>query len=291
MSILKKLRFKWEPLGAVPPHELVDARGQLHHSVQLIAAAGKSLISERPDDSHTSMHWNDTEKAFEGELIGDSPPLIVGISPENLTLYVRQHNQGNLRTYALHDTTLDSALSWLKSIFGDRGLDASKITLKMHYEIPPHPVGNGQTFKISNPDHFKEISCYFANANSILHAVKSNIPGAGRVRCWPHHFDIALLLAIDKDKSAEAARSIGIGLSPGDAQYREPYFYISPWPPPDVQKTKLLDLPVGRWNTEGWVGALLLASEFSSNSKQKEIMSTFVTNGISICAEILEYRQ
>jgi len=288
---MKALRFKWELLGTVPPHELVDAREQLHHSVQLIAAAGKSLISERPDDSHTSMHWNDTEKAFEGEPIGNSPSLIVGISPANLTLYVRQHNQGNLSPYALQDTTLASALTWLISIFGASGFAVSNLTLKMHYEIPPHPVSGGQTFHISNPDHFKEISRYFANANNILHAVKSIIPDTGSVRCWPHHFDMALLITIDKDKSAEDTRSIGIGLSPGDTQYSEPYFYISLWPHPDVQKTKLLDLPVGRWNTEGWVGALLLASEFSSNSNQKKIVSTFVTSGISICAEILKYGQ
>jgi len=290
MTILDKLNFKWEAVGSVPPHELVDARRQLHHSVQLIAAAGKSLIPERSDDSHTSLHWNETEKAFEGETIGDSPALIVGLSPTNLTLYVKQYNQDKLATYALQDKTLDSALSWLKSIIGDRGFTASKITLKMHYEIPPHSVGGGQTFRMDNPDHFEEIGIYFTNANSVLHALNSTIPGTSKVRCWPHHFDIATLITIDEDKSAEEARSIGIGLSPGDGGYDMPYFYISPWPTPDVQKTKLPDLPAGKWHTEGWTGARLLASEFSSNREQAKIISNFVTGGISACAEILKHR-
>jgi hypothetical protein len=98
------------------------------------------------------------------------------------------------------------------------------------------------------------------------------------------------LTTIDEDKSAEEARSIGIGLSPGDGEYDEPYFYISPWPTPDIQKRILPDVPAGKWHTEGWVGALLLASDFISYREQTEIISKFVREGILACAAILNHK-
>jgi hypothetical protein len=290
LTTLDKLNFKWETMGSVSPHDLVDARKRLHHAVQLIAAAGKLLIPERPDDSHTSLHWNKVQQAFEGETIGQLPSLIVGLSPANLTLYVREDSKENKATYALKGKTLDSALSWLKSKIGSNGFEVSNMTLQMHYEIPSHAVGVGQAFRVDNPDHFKEIGRYFANANNILQAIKLIIPETGEVRCWPHHFDIATLIKLDKDKSTGEKQSIGIGLSPGDDEYEEPYFYISPWPYPDIQKIKLPDLLSGKWHTEDWVGARLLASDFSSDREQTETVLNFFIGGISACAEILNHR-
>jgi hypothetical protein len=55
--------------------------------------------------------------------------------------------------------------------------------------------------------------------------------GPGAVRCWPHHFDIATLLSLGRG-DPEGAAAIGIGMSPGDAYYPQPHFYISPWPAP-----------------------------------------------------------
>ena len=71
------------------------------------------------------------------------------------------------------------------------------------------------------------------------------------VRCWPHHFDIATLLNIGQ----ENLQSIGIGLSPGDSNNREPYFYVTMWPYPDVEEVSFSELL--QWKVElfkvGWV--------------------------------------
>jgi hypothetical protein len=289
MTNLDKLNFKWEEVGSVPPQDLVDAREQLHHSVQLIAAAGKSLIPERADDSHTSMLWNEKERSFEGEAIGKMPSLRVGLHPAEMTLYIKQSNIDKPTTYILLGNTLNTALSWLKSEFEGRGEDVSYISRKMHYEIPPHAVGEGQSIRSENPAQFKEIGRYFDNANNILNAIKSTLPETGDIRCWPHHFDIATLITIDKDKPVQEARSLGIGLSPGDSAYKESYFYITPWPYPDL-KSNLPVLLAGKWHTEGWVGAVLLASEIISQNNQSKTVSDFIISGISACAGLLNHK-
>jgi hypothetical protein len=75
------------------------------------------------------------------------------------------------------------------------------------------------------------------------------------VRCWPHHFDIATLVSIPGGAPGEV-RTIGVGLSPGDGSYAEPYFYVTPWPAPDGPT--LPELPAGAaWHRAGWFGAVL----------------------------------
>jgi hypothetical protein len=87
-------------------------------------------------------------------------------------------------------------------------------------------------------------------------------PGFAPVRCWPHHFDIATLELLDGAAAdPKHARSVSLGMSPGDASYAEPYWYVNPWPRPEGRP--LPALPEGRWHTESWFGAALLGSQLA----------------------------
>jgi hypothetical protein len=69
---------------------------------------------------------------------------------------------------------------------------------------------------------------------------------------WPEHFDLAIEMGEEK-----AGRRANYGLSPGDADHPEPYFYVGPWraPPSD-------DL----WNARGFPGAELGYAELAACS-------------------------
>jgi hypothetical protein len=82
---------------------------------------------------------------------------------------------------------------------------------------------------------------------------------ASPVRCWPHHFDIALLLPLPGD------RSIGVGFLGGDANIPEPYWYAYASPMPE--KT-LPPLSVGRWYSDAWVGAILTGDHEMSKGER-----------------------
>ena len=99
---------------------------------------------------------------------------------------------------------------------------------------------------------------------------------------WPHHFDIATLITIEENPGPEKSKTIGVGLSPGDESYNEPYFYISPWPYP-VNKNNLPKLNHGFWHTQGWFGEVLTSSEIirsGDNTEQLEITINFIEDGI-----------
>ena len=117
--------------------------------------------------------------------------------------------------------------------------------------LPEHPVATGAPFHLAGSAAPAELERYYAGADRLLRGLRELNPGASPVRCWPHHFDLATLILLDPDADAETARSIGVGLSPGDAARPEPYFYVLPWPRPTG------DLPAldgGAWNTGGWAG-------------------------------------
>ena len=136
----------------------------------------------------------------------------------------------------------------------------------------------------------KYLSRYYANANRLLNVVKDHLPGASEVRCWPHHFDIATLYTIDKDKPAEETRSIGIGLAPGGGEYEEFYYYLTPWPYPDIEEKTLPELAAGTWHTKNWIGAVLTASEIYTTKDQSKLIVDFINSAILSCAALLEHQ-
>ena len=58
----------------------------------------------------------------------------------------------------------------------------------------------------------------------------------------------------------ETARSVGIGLSPGDATFPEPYFYTNPWPRPALDSLPDAESP-RRWHTDGFASVIVRAGE------------------------------
>ena len=67
----------------------------------------------------------------------------------------------------------------------------------------------------------------------------------------------------------EDGRSVNVGLSPGDGAYREPYWYVTPWPAP-ARKARPT-LPVGHWHTEGFTAAVLPASRIDAGRLDTEV--------------------
>lgn len=67
------------------------------------------------------------------------------------------------------------------------------------------------------------------------------------VHLWPDHFDFSVEWFTGKKDE-----QIGAGISPGDEQYDEPYFYMNPYP--FNSKVTQNNLPVGTWHTSSWKG-------------------------------------
>jgi len=264
----------WEPLGAVAPRDLVAARLTLHWAAQLVAAAGAALVPARADDSHTALHWEPARRALVGEPIG---ARAVALVLADLALTV----DGDRLDLA--GRTRDEALAWLGAAFG----------VAPPAPYPHQPPGEPPERFVPAPAGQAELARWYADAALVLAPV-----AAAPIRTWPHHFDIATLFELPPRLSGAATlnggapetarrggRTIGVGLSPGDASYAEPYFYVSPWPyPPDRAGPPL---PAGRWHVEGWLGAVLVGSELVSHADTEAVARRFVDDALAACRKML----
>jgi hypothetical protein len=249
----------WQEVGKVPPTSLVASRETLHHAAQLLALAGASYLRAERDDSHTSMTWREPMSAFVTEPITGASRIRFALRVVDLTLLVIDDSSGEERAaYPLEGKNRDRALDWMRGRAIDAGLDGDRLLSRLHFSIAAHPTDTGDVFERPTDGTLEELSAWYADASIELEERRRAMSGAGPVRCWPHHFDIATLVRLPAGNTIE---TIGIGMSPGDASYAEPYYYVSPYPAPRTTPDRL---SAGRWHTTGWWGGVLIGSEVAA---------------------------
>ncbi|HEY4240406.1 MAG TPA: hypothetical protein VGM88_11345 [Kofleriaceae bacterium] len=196
---------------------LVAARIELHYAAQILAACADAWLPRRADDGHTAMRW------LTPALVGET-----GLALHCVTLELRAADGA---TFALAGRTLADALAWADPKRGARLRD---------YDLPESPLRTGGAFAAPTPELAELARWYDAGLAAV-----SRVAGAASIRVWPHHFDLGAVLD----------DGIGVGLSPGDRYYAEPYYYVIPARP-------VATAPAigggGFWRTDGWQGAVLL---------------------------------
>jgi hypothetical protein len=266
----------WEPVRPEAATKLTDSRLQLHHAAQFGAAAGISYLPHLPDHSHSSLEWIPALGGLFSAVIPARTAFRVGVRPVKLALLIVTEENRLIGEYQLHGRTIIEARDWIRSRIKLIGVDGSRYTLTRHYEIPRHDVTYGESFDASEPARFEELAKWFANAAALLESVARSALVASRVRCFPHHFDIATVIEV------APGRSIGVGLEPGDEYYDEPYFYVRMYPQPTASRTRSRPLwGSGTWHTNEWVGAVLPGSRFGAAASQERQVREFLDSAIS----------
>ena len=259
----------WLTLGTVPVADFVNAKVQLHWAAQIVAAYGNGLLQPRPDDSQSNLGWVDSFGALCSHPTSDG--WSVGLRLADLTLLFLTPTNTIQKKFGLSGQTLQQGFEWLASTYSKvSGASLPKPFALREYDMPSHPVGKNAVFKLNPVAPFQELSHWYGNAHQVIRTVSEKWKEASPIRCWPHYFDIATLVSLPLPQNSESTGTVGWGMSPGDASYAEPYFYVTVWPYPE--KEKLPDLAVGKWHTEGFVAAVLTASDLLSNG-QKEIQA------------------
>lgn len=284
----------WQRVGNPPPNDLIDARLQMHWASQIVASVGITFLTPRPDDSHPNMEWLASRSVLAGNPTEEGdPPLRAGLDPFTFALLMLDEEGATLDRYPLHTRTLNEAYAWLTSIFparrGPSGSDGVELT-RPTYELPPHPVADGASFDAVDLAAFRELGRWYANADYMLRRFADAESHATTVRVWPHHFDIGGLFLIDGVGDSHADRSIGLGMTPGDASYPEPYWYVNPYPAPSDDRVLPALSGGGVWHSEGWLGAVLTGSTYLDDADvpaQEKRTEIFLRSAIDACRSVL----
>jgi hypothetical protein len=287
----------WRKLGEPSPDSLADARLQLHHAAQIVASVGLTYVEPAKDDSHTNLEWVDSLAALVTKSTAGDPPFQAALQVGGLRLLLLDAKDGNTiySEYDLHGQTIEDAYGWLELIVERfTGTPLSKDFVRSPNPIPDHPVAQGGSFSFAPKEAFHEIRRWYANCDRVLRRIEAETPKASPVRCWPHHFDIATLIEFAPAREREAGgsdsgRSIGIGMTPGDAKYAEPYLYVTPWPYPN--DPPLSDLSgEGEWHTDGWLGAVLTGPKLVATGEaqdQATRVDDFLASALKACRDLV----
>jgi hypothetical protein len=239
----------WQRLGALAPAALGPAREALHHAVQIVAAAGETFIAHEDDTSHTALVWMEGQAALAGREIPGRWPCRLAVRVHDLTLLLVDRQGAPHAALALEARTPAEASVWAAEALRNHSHgEHGHALVHPGFEIP------GRVARFAAPDEaLAELARWYANADLELGAFARRTLGAGPVLCWPHHFDIASLVSLTPP------RTVGVGLSPGDAEIPEPYLYVTHYPPSTGAALPPLD--AGGWHTKAWLGAVLRGSE------------------------------
>jgi hypothetical protein len=278
----------WQTLGAVAPTQLIDARLQLHHAAQWAAAAGAGFLEPRADDSHPNLGWQGALGALVGHPIPGPPAFRAALSIADPSLLLLDAEGDPSDALPLAGRTLSAAGAWLGQALEAIGARIPADGLGVPgYELPAHPVAEGGAFRFDSAA-CAELARWFGDGNAVLGDLVPGLRGAGPARVWPHHFDLGSLVVVDTAPDGSLAKSVGVGLSPGDASYAEPYWYVSPWPYPPAETLPTLGCG-GFWHTEGFVAAILTGSELLSGppDAQRERLEDFLDAALAASRALL----
>lgn len=229
----------------------VSARLQCHHAVQLNTHFARAYIPAKADDSHTSLSWREDLAALAGRPAVNGWRVAIRLA--DLTVLLIPDGG----SFPLDGRTFAEGLDWLASRVKTSGLDPARLYHPLHFSIPPL---DGPFHVRDQTDDLRRLAGCYEKADAVLEAIASPL------RCWPHHFDLAVQIKL------EGERSIGVGMSPGDDDYPQPYFYVSPWPYPEASRLPPLP-PFAKWHTAGWTGAVILDQDHWTPDEVEQIIS------------------
>lgn len=276
------MKSNWKKLNRVSFSKLSETRKQLHQAIQLVAIPARAFLPDVKDDHFASLRWNEDLNVIISQTWGKDYKTALNFNDFILVLIDGQNTI--VDSFSLNGKTYKECFEKLNEMVLIAEENPKLLTTNLPYEIPQYPTASIEKFTVFDKSFFEETAKYFSNANLVLEKVVKNNPEASEIACWPHHFDLASLLVLDG--SSENYKSVGVGLSPGDDNYDQPYFYITPWPYPNTEKVTLPDLPSGGfWHTKGWIGAVLTFENIlkqDNSESQKKSVTDFLNVGIKV---------
>src|SRR5258708_5161918 len=209
--------MSWRRIGGVNPKELWDSRLQLHWAAQAAAGVGRSLLPKQPDFSHESLMWSPEQGAFVQDVVDAPRPFRGGIRVRDMSLLLLDAQSSVIDELPMNGRPLSEGYGFFASRAGSL-LDREVMIARPPEGMPPHPAADGATFH-ADLRQLEELERHYSDAYEILCATREREMETSAVRCWPHHFDIAMLIMLSG--SGEEARTVGIGMAPGDLTIRE----------------------------------------------------------------------
>jgi len=273
----------WKPLRTIEGDRLAQARLAAHYAAQWLARAARAYIEPKADDSHTNLGWDPALGGLATHPLPDGSRLALRIA--DLTLLLPGPDASELSLKNRSDADIRA---WLGLRLNAMGLEPFALDKPLPYDMPASAIGSGGRYLLYDLEvALEELSGWYDNASRALDDVRQQLVARGLrappVRCWPHHFDLDMLIYFGT-RNSDNIRTMGVGLSPGDEYYHEPYFYVSIYPAPLV--TTLPALSVGHWHSHDFTAAIATAGRILDESDQGAAVGSFLRSATDIISAL-----
>lgn len=232
----------------------------LHRAVQYIAAIGISYAVHEADDGHTTLTWDQDNKALVGQPVPKLNGISFAMSLPHYALECRDAGGAILDTMPLQGTGHDDIMSWIKRMVVAQEGEPDAFRFDFHYELAAHE--DRSPFPAPDVDELTRLAELRSAAHKAISEVLTAYSDTEPIRIWPHHFDSGSLITLRRKANGSPLATIGIGLAIPDDILPAHYYYVSPWQAEgNFDMSELPGLTNGRWLTNDWKGAVLEADD------------------------------
>jgi hypothetical protein len=279
----------WMPLGGIDQRRLKDARLQAHYAVQWLARFARAYVPPQPGDGHTNLGWDSVLGGFTTHPLKGGTSLSLKVADLTLALHIGD-GRTQVQRFSLDGCRDAQARRWLGEQLRARRLDADALDAPSPYEMPTHKVSHGAVYSPADlTDALAELAAWFGNAGLSIGSIQGQMIernlAASPIRCWPHHFDLPTLITLPA-RNTGATGYIGVGFSPGDKYYDEPYFYVLVNPEPDP--ATLPNLPIlGHWHLRDFTAAVATSHKIAAAKNQQVEADDFLQAAVDGAIKVL----
>jgi len=268
--------------------ELTGAWRQAHFAAQAAAELGKSWAEERRDDSHSSLAWKPGADVLEG-CRTKSRGLSARLKINNLRLTIDDNDGVEVAGIDCTGSTVAQLVEWVRSI-GRREIGNELQASRPAPDLPDHPLGDDAVFAKPSGAHV-DLSKIYSSTDRVLRNLAVVDHRFGWASCWPHHFDLASLAAVDRDGQGIAIRTIGVGVTPPDAVDSAGYWYVSGWSKEPRTDHGPSSLAHGTWRSREDMLPMAVLSmsvmESCDDESRSSRLASFLAEALSRTEEIL----
>jgi hypothetical protein len=210
----------WQPVGKVDARSLGEARRQVRNMAQWLARIASSYVDVQPRTRRLILEWRDNNPGLATQAFADG--LRLQLSFPDLVMQFAENGVPTPHQFHPKERSPAEAEAWLLVELLHRGVDRSRFSKRLPYEIPDLMTGDAEDYIPEGcEDGLAELAAWFTNAARLIVAPAG--PGAvapGPLQCWPQNLHLTGRVAAESQ-----GQFVRVGFSPG-ASGEEPYFFV-----------------------------------------------------------------
>ena len=228
---------------------------QMHLAAQYLATAGISFLDKKDDDSHTNLGFNIENSCLETHLLSENNDQLL-LSYENFSLILKS-NSGRV-AFELNGATHKEIVTWIKETA--QTFLNKEYNYALHYELP-YLIEDSFVYELTDAKELRALMQLRILIQMSLEKINESYQLSTSIRIWPHHFDTGIYAALPN-----STNSVGQGLAIPDGVCDEHYLYASGYDKDgQIDTSKFNKLSKGYWSNEGFIGAVLPASQITES--------------------------